>query len=89
MVVKIPGRDDLRIVGEDLDWQVQKKHLKGKQAGEWYTTNYFTSLDHAILFIYESILRRSRKNVDLKEALEECRKVKESLSRAVRRAHEG
>lgn len=86
MIVEIPGRDDLRIEGTSLDWEVQTAIKNGKQAGEWKSTNYFPTLDSAIEFVYERKLKEDDKVLFPADVVSECRKLKNSLVREVRKA---
>ena len=89
MVINIPGRDDLRIVGERNDWQVQSTVKKGKTAGEWRGTNFFPCIEHAVANVYERVLRESNGEMDLSGAVKECERVKRSLVSAVKKAVAG
>jgi len=86
MIIEIPGYEDLRISGENLDWQVQSVLKGGKSAGEWRATNYFPSLEYAIAFVYEKSLRDMDKELGYAEIPDACRKVKNELVKAVKKA---
>lgn len=86
MVIEIPGYEDLRISGDNLDWQVQTVAKGGKSAGEWRASNYFPSLEHAIAFVYEKVLRDMDKKLGYTEVPDACRKVKNELVKAVKKA---
>ncbi len=87
MLIELPEWTGLRIEGDDGEWQVQRKYEKGKNAGSWYTTNFFPSIEHAIGFAYEKSLRKSAKKAEtIESAMGECRRVKDELIKAVRKA---
>ena len=87
MVIEIPGTDEWRICGASDGWQIQKRT---KKRGEyfWNATNYFTSLEYAVGFAYEKMLRGKDAAVGMQNVPVECRKVKESLLKAARKALE-
>ena len=89
MVIQLPEWDGWRISGEALSWEVQQQARNGKDAGKWYPTNYFPSLDSAIGYAYERTLKECGMGhtVDMmREALVQCERVKSSLLREVRKA---
>lgn len=87
MIVQLPEWDGWRVSGEGMDWQIQVQIRKGKKAGQWEATNSFPTLDSAIGFAYERTLRKNGLVTDdLREAEGECRKLKDSLLKAVRKA---
>lgn len=84
MIIEIPDCK-FRISGESADWQIQYPR-KRKDGEIWEGKYFFPNLDTTIAKAYELALRESPAKVDLKAAADECRKVKESLVRAVRKA---
>ena len=89
MVIQLEEWDGWRVAGGDHAWEVQQQHEKGKQAGEWYATNWFSSLDAAIGYAYERTLKECGMGhtVDMmREALVQCERTKSSLLREVRKA---
>lgn len=86
MVIEIPGCN-FRIKGADCDWQVQcKGRKKDGGEGDWASKYFFPSLDYAVGKAYELMLMGKGKSIDIRELPDECRKTKESLLRAVRKA---
>ena len=85
MVIEIPGCN-FRIKGEDCDWQIQYRQKRGEDGESWNGKYFFPSLDFAIGKAYELILRNSAAKVDVKKAADECRRVKDELIAAVRKA---
>ena len=87
MVIQLPDWDGWRIYGESLAWEIQVQQKKGKKAGEWNAVRWFPSLDSAVACAYEKALKENGLVTgDLREAEKECRKVKDSLLKAVRKA---
>ena len=87
MVIQLPEWDGWRISGESLAWEIQVQKKNGKKAGEWNAVKWFPSLDSAVACAYEKALKENGLVTDdLREAEKECRKVKDSLLKAVRKA---
>lgn len=76
---------NFRINGVGTDWQIQYRQ---KRNGEefWNGRYFFPSLDFAISKAYELMLIKSSATVDVQGAVEECKRVKDALVKAVRRA---
>ena len=85
IVIQLPEMDGWRIAESDLDFQIQRS-VKGKGGEEWRPTNFFQTLDGAVRFAYERILRESDAHVGLADVPAECRKVAAKLERAVKAA---
>lgn len=86
MIIEIPGCK-FRIKGAGAEWQVQFPQSRKDGSGDGYAGKYFfPSLDFAIAKAYELALCDSTENVELKDAAEKCRKVKDELVKAVRKA---
>jgi len=85
-VIQLPEWGGWRVAGSDTDWQVQT--LKRRKDGDsWEGTNFFPSLEFAIAKAYERALRESGADIESGEQLvAECRRVKDELAKAVRRA---
>ena len=78
-------RNGWRIAGTDMDWQIQRQTKSGKRKGDWYATNYYSSLEFAMEKAYEMTLRDSKAFAsEFLDALEECRRVKRELVSEVR-----
>ena len=89
IVIQLPEWDGWRIAGSDNDWQMQVyKENGGKANGpRWVGTNFWPSLDFAIGSAYERTLRECGKDFkSLEELVDECRRVKDELVKAVRKA---
>lgn len=87
MIIQLPEWEGWRIAGDGLNWEIQSQYAKGKSKGEWYATNYYSALEHAIGAAYERTLRESPKTaVDIREVAAECERVKTRLLKAVRKA---
>lgn len=84
MIIEFPDCK-FRISGESVDWQIQYPR-KRKDSETWEGRYFFPNLENAIAKAYELSLRESGNTVDVRALPGECRKVKESLLRAVRRA---
>ena len=89
MVIQLPEWDGWLIEGSGLDWQVRKRKKRKGGGYKWEATNFFPTLDSAVAFAYERTLKESGLVTDdLREAEKECRKVKDSLLKAVRKREE-
>lgn len=89
MVIQLPEWDGWRIAGGDLAWEVQVQAKKGKSAGSWSPTNYFSTFDAAMGYAYERTLRECGAGhvVDMtREALVACERTKSSLLKAFKAA---
>lgn len=87
MIIQLPDWKGWRIEGGDLAWEVQQLREKGKTAGEWYTTNWFNSLDAALGYAYERSLREKDSRIEMiREVHIACEKTKSGLLREARRA---
>lgn len=83
MIIKLDPRT--RIVGLKLDWRVEKLINEGKEA--WTGTNYFNSLENALLFAFEKCLVKSDKAVAaLDDYVDELNRCKGELISAIRAA---
>ena len=87
MVIEIPGCK-FRIKGTGTDWQIQypTKERKDGKGEPWVGKYFFGSLAYAVDKAYELALRESDCEIDISGLPDECRKVKDSLLRAVRKA---
>lgn len=83
MIVDIPNCR-WRIRGESTQWTVECENEK--RAGGYREMYYFPSLEHAIGKAYELMLRESDATVDISDVPAECRKAKDALVKAVRKA---
>lgn len=91
MVIQLPEWRSWRVSGSGREWEVQRLVLNKKtNAGEWRATNFFPQLEFAIAFAYERALRESGvEALTAADAVGECRRVKDELLRAVKRANAG
>ena len=89
MIIQLPEWDGWRISGERLDWQMQELINDARAEGgkRWKGTNFWPSLEYAIGAAYERTLRESGKKLDgPNEWLDECKRVKDALVKAVKKA---
>ena len=87
MVIQLPEWDGWRISGDRNDWQIQTVQKDGKNAGEWRGIKYFNALEWAVNAAYEKALKESPLVAStLEGASAECKRIKDSLARAVRKA---
>lgn len=85
IVIQLPDWDGWRIAGSDNEWQMQRI-VKGKHGETWKGTNFWPSIEFAVGAAYERTLRERGVTVDLRDVPDECRKAKEELVKAVRKA---
>ena len=85
MIIEIPGCS-FRIKGEKLDWQIQYEVNRKTRENTWEGKYFFPSLDFAISKAYELALIENAQTVDNADVSSECRKVKDELIAAVRKA---
>lgn len=85
MIIEIPGCS-FRIKGEKLDWQIQYERNRKTRENTWEGKYFFPSLDFAINKAYELALIENAQTVDIADVSGECRKVKDELIAAVRKA---
>lgn len=83
MIIQLDPRT--RIVGLKLDWRVEKLISEGKEM--WNGTNYFNSLENALLFAFEKRLVKSDEAVaTLEDYVDELNRCKGELMSALRAA---
>lgn len=86
MVVEIPGCS-FRISGEACDWQIQYEHERKNATNTWEGKYFYPHLDLAVAKAYELALRESKVvATTFKEMQDECKRVKDSLLKAVKKA---
>ena len=88
MIIEIPGCD-FRIKGDRLEWQIQYEVKRSRSENTWEGRYFFPALEHAVSKAYELALASSPDVVDISTAVRECRRVKDELLRAVKRANAG
>lgn len=86
MIIEIPGCK-WRIRGGEGQWSLESPYTDNK-TGEtaWRGRYFYASLPYAVDKAHELMLQESADAVRFADAPGECRKAKESLLRAVRRA---
>lgn len=85
-VIQLPEWDGWRIAGNDREWQIQRRS-EGRNGVEWRGTNYWPSIEYAVGFAYERTLRELGEEFEsLDLFVAECRRVKDELVKAVRKA---
>ena len=86
MIIEIPGHK-FRVKGCEADWQVQYPNGTAKDGSQaWAGRYFFPSLEHAMGKAYELVLLESPEAAGFADVPAECRRVKDELIAAVRRA---
>lgn len=88
-VIQLPEWGGWRIEGAALDWQMQELVKDGKAEGgkRWKGKNFWPSAEYAVAAAYERTLRECGEEFASLEAfVDECRRVKAELVKAVRKA---
>ena len=82
-VIQLPEWSDVRIAGSGNDWQIQTL----RPNGDWRGTNFYSQLQYAVGEMFERTMRDKDKNAkEPNEWFEDCKRVKDSLVRAVKKA---
>lgn len=86
IVIQLPEWDGWRIAGSGIDWQMQRLTTE-KGVEKWKGTNFWPAIEYAVGAAYERTLRECGKEFkDMQSLVDECAKVKERLTKAVRKA---
>lgn len=86
ITIQLPEWEGWRVAGSERDWQIQRL-VDGNNGEQWRGTNFWPSAEYAIMAAYERTLRECGKEfASLKAFVDECRRVKAELVKAVRKA---